>query len=149
MHELSISSAIATVVLDHAGGRHVESVHVRVGALRQIVPESLTFCWDMLSRQHPLLAESVLKIEQVPGVIHCTGCDRRSTLSEYSLRCPACGEGLVRVVSGEECLVTSIDVADAVDEAAAGSGDSSASEVPDTPGAPGAPGAPVPADAAR
>jgi hydrogenase nickel incorporation protein HypA/HybF len=112
VHELSISNAIATVVLQHAGDRHVESVQVKLGALRQIVPESLTFCWEIVSRR-PQLEGSVLRVEQVPGVVHCTSCDRRSTLTEFSLRCPACGDGLVRVISGEECLVTSIDLATA------------------------------------
>ncbi|MDQ1288928.1 MAG: hydrogenase nickel incorporation protein HypA/HybF [Actinomycetota bacterium] len=112
MHELSISNAIATVALDHAGERDVRSVQVRVGVLRQIVPESLTFCWEVVSRQ-PRLVGSTLEIEQVPGVVECSDCGARSTLTEYVLRCLACGSGLVKVLSGEEFLVTSIDVASA------------------------------------
>ena len=109
VHELSISNAIAKLVLAHAGGREVASVQVRVGALRQIVPDSLAFCWTMV-RQQPLLEESELEIEQVPGVLECRGCGSRSTLTEFILRCPACGNGLVTVISGEEFLVTSIEL---------------------------------------
>ena len=110
MHELSICNAIAEVVLDHAKGRQVEAVHVRIGVLRQIVPASLTFCWSAV-RRRPELAGSELHLEEVPGIVHCTSCDRRSALTAFSLRCPACGDGMVRVVQGEECLVTSIDLA--------------------------------------
>jgi hydrogenase nickel incorporation protein HypA/HybF len=109
VHELSISNAIAKVVLDHAGGRPVTSVQVTVGALRQIVPDALTFCWDVVRRQ-PLLEDSRLEIDHVPGVIECAACSVRSTLTEFVLRCPACGNGLVTVVSGEEFLVTSIEL---------------------------------------
>ena len=113
MHELSISNAIAKVVLDHAGGRRVESVQVQVGALRQIVPDALTFCWEIV-RDHPLLDRSRLEIEYVAGVIECGDCGERSTLTEFVLLCPGCGSGLVRVVSGEEFLV--IELADPADE---------------------------------
>ncbi len=116
MHELSISNAIAKVVLEHAAGRRVESVQVTVGALRQIVPDALTFCWDVVSRQ-PQLEGSRLEIEHVPGAIECGACDARSTLTEFVLRCPACGSGLVTVVSGEEFLVTSIELESAPEPA--------------------------------
>jgi hydrogenase nickel incorporation protein HypA/HybF len=114
VHELSISNAIAKVVLEHANGRTVESVQVRVGALRQIVPDALTFCWEVV-RDRPLLDRSRLEIEQVPGVIECGECGARSTLTEFVLRCPGCSGGLVTVVSGEEFLVTSIELADPAD----------------------------------
>jgi hydrogenase nickel incorporation protein HypA/HybF len=112
VHELSITRAIAEVVVEHARGRRVEAVGVRVGALRQIVPDSLDFCWDIV-RRRPGLEDARLDIERVPGIVHCTCCDQRSTLTEFTLRCPACGDGLVRVVQGEECLVTWLDIADA------------------------------------
>jgi hydrogenase nickel incorporation protein HypA/HybF len=109
MHELSISRAIAEVVLEHAGDRRVQSVQVRVGALRQIVPDSLTLCWSIVSRQ-PRLEQSQLDIERVPGVIECAQCGTRTTLTEFALACPACTGGLVTVVSGDEFLVTSIEL---------------------------------------
>lgn len=111
MHELSISTAIAKLVLEHAQGRQVESVQVKVGALRQIVPDALTFCWEVV-RDRPLLENSRLEIEHVPGVIECGECGERRTLTEFVLRCPGCGSGLVTVVAGEEFLVTSIELAD-------------------------------------
>jgi hydrogenase nickel incorporation protein HypA/HybF len=110
VHELSISYAIAEVVLRHAGDRTVRSVQVRVGALRQIVPDSLTLCWSIVSRP-PQLQGSQLNIEHVPGRIECSQCGVLSTLTDFSLSCPACGNGFIRVVSGDEFLVDSIDVA--------------------------------------
>ena len=45
MHELSIAGAIVATVERHAGGSPVTSVRVRVGRLRQVVPDSLAFCF--------------------------------------------------------------------------------------------------------
>ena len=50
MHELSISSAIVDTAMRHAGGRRVTAVDVRVGALRQVVPDSLAFYFEIVSR---------------------------------------------------------------------------------------------------
>lgn len=110
MHELSICEAIATTVVQHAGGRQVRAVRLRVGALRQVVPDTLTFCWSVVGRG-PLLAGSVLEIELVPGEVACRECGDREVLTRFVLRCRRCG-GPVSVVAGEELLVAAIDVAD-------------------------------------
>ena len=43
MHELSLSSAIVNTAVKHAGGRRVTVVSLRVGRLRQVVPDTLDF----------------------------------------------------------------------------------------------------------
>ena len=50
MHELALAQAVLDVVAEHAGERPVERVEVRVGALRQVVPGSLAFCFEAVAR---------------------------------------------------------------------------------------------------
>jgi hydrogenase nickel incorporation protein HypA/HybF len=50
MHELALSRAIVDAALRHAEGRPVEVVHVRLGDLRQAVPRSLAFCFEIVAR---------------------------------------------------------------------------------------------------
>ena len=109
MHELSLCDSIARAALQHAGGRRVRSVQLRVGALRQVVPDTLVFCWSVVSRG-PLLDGSVLTIDSVPAEIECGDCGARRTLSRFVLSCPDCSGRHVTVVAGEELLVVSIDV---------------------------------------
>jgi len=113
VHELSICESIATAVTGHAGGRRVRSVRLRVGALRQIVPDTLVFCWQIAARG-PLLEGSVLDVEVVPGEVVCAGCGTRDRLTRFALQCQACG-GPVSVVAGEEMLIESIEVEDEVE----------------------------------
>lgn len=108
MHELSICEAIARTVVRHAGGRRVRSVQLRVGALRQVVPDTLAFCWSVAAF-HPLLEGAELDIEVIPAEVECVECGARHRLERPVLRCPGC-DGRVSVVSGEELLVASIDV---------------------------------------
>jgi hydrogenase nickel incorporation protein HypA/HybF len=109
VHELSICDSIARAAIQNAGGRRVRSVQLRVGALRQVVPDTLIYCWSVVSRG-PLLKGSVLTIDVVPAEIECGDCSARSKLSRFVLSCPDCGGCQVTVVAGEELLVISIDV---------------------------------------
>ncbi len=110
MHELSLCQAIAGVVKPHAAGRRVDVVRVRVGALRQVVPESLSFCWTLV-RDHEDMPEAELELEFVPAEVACRSCGRQSEIaSRFSVCCPHCTSADVTVVHGEEFLVTSVDV---------------------------------------
>ncbi len=112
MHELSLCHAIAGVVTSHAQRRAVEVVRVRVGALRQVVPDSLQFCWTIVC-EYEGLGDARLEIEAVPATVECGSCHVQSEItSRFSICCPACGSGSVTVLRGEEFLVTSIDVRD-------------------------------------
>ncbi|HPY23752.1 MAG TPA: hydrogenase maturation nickel metallochaperone HypA [Mycobacterium sp.] len=110
MHELSLCRAIAGVVKSHAAGRRVEVVRVRVGALRQVVPDSLTFCWTLV-RDHEDMPTAELELELVAAEVRCHSCGQLSeVVSRWSVACPRCASADVSVVSGEEFLVTSVDV---------------------------------------
>ena len=109
MHELALCQAIAATAANHAGGRTVSCVHVRVGYLRQVVPDSLQFCWDVLTAEGPLMG-CQLDIEHVPAVVACNACGATSTLEGPVLLCGSCGSADVVLQSGDEFLVMSIDV---------------------------------------
>jgi len=110
MHELSLCQAIAGVVKPHAAGRRVDVVRVQVGALRQVVPESLSFCWTLV-REHADMPGAELELEFVPAEVSCRGCGEQSEISSrFSVACPRCSSADVAVVHGEEFLVTSVDV---------------------------------------
>ena len=50
MHELSLSSAIVNTVVKHAQERPVGVVNLRVGALRQVVPDTLDFYFGFVAK---------------------------------------------------------------------------------------------------
>ena len=74
MHELSISSAIVDTALRHAGGRRVTLVELRVGALRQVVPESLGFYFEIVGRDTALRGRRASSQEIVPAWMRCGVC---------------------------------------------------------------------------
>ena len=114
MHELSLCSAIADAVTEHAAGRPVRRINLRVGHLRQVVPETLQFCWSMQSDDSPL-AGAELAVEHVPAVVDCNGCGASTELDQPIPLCGTCGSGDVVLRTGEEFLIESIDLAPADD----------------------------------
>jgi hydrogenase nickel incorporation protein HypA/HybF len=111
VHELSLSGAIVNTVVKHAAGRRVTVVSLRVGALRQVVPDTLDFYFGFVA-QGTLCEGARLEQELIPAVVRCGACDRRWEIDIPIFRCPGCGSA-AEVVSGEEFEVESIDVEEA------------------------------------
>jgi hydrogenase nickel incorporation protein HypA/HybF len=111
VHELSICASIAGIAGRYAAGRPVSVINVRVGQLRQIVPDTLVYCWSLVSAGTPL-AGSVLAVEQVPVRIRCLDCGSERDLGDVpAFACGGCGGTSVRVTAGEEFLITSLELA--------------------------------------
>ncbi|MGI9616992.1 MAG: hydrogenase maturation nickel metallochaperone HypA [Acidimicrobiales bacterium] len=109
MHELSLCRAIADTALEHANGRPIERIRLRIGHFRQVVPDTLHFCWQMRTENTPL-AGCVLDVDHIAAIIHCESCGATTELEHPVLRCGSCDSANVTMTSGEEFLIESIDV---------------------------------------
>jgi len=113
VHELSLSSAIVGTVEKHAAGRRVTVVNMRIGALRQVVPDTLDFYFGFVS-EGTVCEGARLEQEIVPAMLRCRGCERGWEIDFPDFRCPSCGRADVEVVGGEEFEVESIEVEEEV-----------------------------------
>lgn len=110
MHELSICGSIAGIVTRRAAGRAVRVINVRAGQLRQIVPDTLVYCWELVSADTPL-AGSRISVESVPVRIRCRSCGQVTDVGAVpAFACGGCGGFDAEVISGEEFLITSIEL---------------------------------------
>jgi hydrogenase nickel incorporation protein HypA/HybF len=109
MHELSIAAAVVDTAVRHAAGRRVTVVTVRFGRLRQIVPTSLAFAFDVVARE-TVCDGARLEQEVVPARLRCAPCAHEWEIDLPAFRCPRCGGADVAVLSGEELEVESIEI---------------------------------------
>jgi hydrogenase nickel incorporation protein HypA/HybF len=119
MHELSLVTSIVETVTetlaalpDSSRGARVLEVRLRVGALASVIPESLEFCWGIVSEGTPL-EDSRLVVNLLPVVVHCAPCGIDSELEGVqSFRCPRCGEPCAEIRQGRELEIDSIEIDD-------------------------------------
>jgi hydrogenase nickel incorporation protein HypA/HybF len=109
MHELSLSSAIVNTVVKHAAGRPVRVVNLRVGRLRQVVPDTLEFYFAFVARG-TVCEGAALRQEILDARLRCKTCAREWAIEIPAFRCPTCDGSEVAVSSGEEFEVESIEI---------------------------------------
>ena len=108
MHEYSIASSVVQMALRHAGGRRVTAVNLRVGPLRQVVPEALAFAFELVARG-TACEGARLEQELVDCRLRCPSCAVEWTATEPYFRCRECGRPAT-VLTGDELLIESIEV---------------------------------------
>ena len=116
MHELSLCQAIVDTVAKHADGPSgATRCDVRIGYLRQVVPDSLQFSWELITDGTELAGCEPVdrprpRRDRLPAL-------RRADDAATSplLLCAAVHGDDVDVVAGEEFQIASIDVVEEVD----------------------------------
>lgn len=113
MHELGVANEILDVALSEAdrhAAKKVTSIRLRVGVLRAIEPENLSFLFEHLSRG--TVAEgALLEIEEEPIRVECAACGVSEARS-FTVECPRCNGSSVSVTGGDSLLILSLYIDD-------------------------------------
>jgi hydrogenase nickel incorporation protein HypA/HybF len=113
MHELSIADAVVTIAARHAAGRKVTRVELKVGHLRQVVPDSLAFAFELVSAGTSVEGAELV-IEEVPATVRCGACGAETQLRVFPAHCGECAALDVEVLGGDELLVEALELEDAL-----------------------------------
>lgn len=112
MHEMSLVEALLDSVLplcEENGWKRVERIVLRIGALRQVIPQALVFCFETASEGTPL-AGAALEILDSPIRQRCGNCGLEWGGEVPLGRCTACGSIEVETISGVELDIESLEV---------------------------------------
>ncbi|MHB9149626.1 MAG: hydrogenase maturation nickel metallochaperone HypA [Thermoleophilia bacterium] len=117
MHEMTLAvnlvDEVERCLADFDAGARVMSVTLEVGGLRAVVPEALSFCFEVAS-SGSLIDGARLIIEEIPVEVRCERCEHQWVVHELQFLCPTC-EGPVKLLSGKELLLRAIEVDDGAD----------------------------------
>lgn len=115
MHEVSIVEALLEAVRQevrvHPDGK-VQAIHVRIGSLRQIVPDMLRFCFEAATRDSDL-AGARLDLEEIYAEAHCRHCQRDFPVTENWFECPHCKTTGGELLAGRELDLIGIELVEA------------------------------------
>ncbi|MDY6988176.1 MAG: hydrogenase maturation nickel metallochaperone HypA [Thermodesulfobacteriota bacterium] len=111
MHELSIAQSLLEIVQDECdkhGVSKVTRVCIRIGTLSTIVPEALTFSFEVITEK--TIAEgAALDIQIVPAMGRCPTCKIDFEIDRASFLCPECGGMASEIISGQELEIAHIE----------------------------------------
>lgn len=112
MHELSVTESVLEIACKHAEkaqATKVTDIYLEIGRLSSIVDDSVQFYWDMISKD-TLCEGAALHFKRVPARLVCLKCHNEYTLEQELQPCPKCGSARVRVLSGDEFNLDSIEI---------------------------------------
>ena len=113
MHELSLADAVLDAALRNAEGRRVLEIRMRIGALRQVVPDTLVFYFGFAAKD-TLCDGARIAVQAIPARLRCRACGDERELGQPSFRCSACNSSDGEVVAGRELEIESIVLEEAV-----------------------------------
>ena len=111
MHELGIANEILDIALTEAerhAAKKVTSIRLRVGVLRSVEPENLSFLFEHLARGTPAEG-ALLDIVEEPVRVECEACGV-SESPYFTWECPRCKGSSVSVTGGDSLSILSLDV---------------------------------------
>lgn len=113
MHELSVCQALISQVEDIARQHRataIRRVNVRIGPLSGVEPDLLLQAFSLASAG-TVAQDSRLEIERLPIRVRCESCDAETAAEPNKLVCGECGDWHTRLLSGDEMLLASVELA--------------------------------------
>lgn len=121
MHEMPFAQAILELAEKEAQGRPIRTIHLRVGTLSAIVPESLQVFFDYL-KKGTLAEGAALVFTMVPIVLTCRNCGqeialdyapdanpRQQLATAFRAGC-SCGRNELKLTGGLDCDMAGIEL---------------------------------------
>lgn len=105
---MALTQSVVDAVCEHAAGRRVHSVRLEVGALCAVIPDAMTFCFE-LATEGTVAAGASLEVDMRPGEARCRSCGTSFELNDLILLCP-CGSADVDVIAGRDLKILSMEV---------------------------------------
>lgn len=112
MHELSVTESILDIAVRYASqnqATRITELYLVIGRLSSIVDDSVQFYWDIVTKG-TLCEGSRLHFERIPAQLRCLACSNEYSLDGELAPCPACGSVQVKVTSGEQFYLDSIEI---------------------------------------
>ena len=109
MHELAITQSVVDTVIERLGDRRVESVTLVIGKLSGVVPDAVSFCFDLCATGTSLEGAR-LDVVEVPGEGRCRSCGDVVFLEDFIALCP-CGSADLEITGGQQLSIRDVEVA--------------------------------------
>lgn len=108
MHELGVALELVDAIAARAGSGRVQRVVLEVGPLSSVLPDALSFCFD-LATEGTAVAGAALEVRGGVATARCRSCEQRLSLMRASDRC-SCGAYDLEWLSGDALTILELEV---------------------------------------
>ena len=114
MHEFSICQGLVKAIFSELAktdppNPKLLKASIVIGRLRQIIPETLRFAYETLTKE-TALAGSKLEIIGAPILAKCPKCGWEGEIKENNFRCGKCDSGEIGLSGGMELYLNNLTV---------------------------------------
>ena len=112
MHELSITEHLLEDCIREARAQNavrIRVIRLCIGQLRGIVPDCIQIYLDMLS-EGTIPEGARIESASLPVKVHCLDCQEDGEITPHQLKCPHCGSMRLKLLSGKEFYIKSLEV---------------------------------------
>ncbi|MBL7495884.1 hydrogenase maturation nickel metallochaperone HypA [Frankia sp. CNm7] len=110
MHELAVTQGIVEMIVDRVRDRRVLAVNLAIGQISGVAPHAIRFCFDLVAAG-TVVEGARLHIDTPIGRARCRSCGLDDLVVEAPIPLCGCGSADLEVTSGDELVVTSVEVA--------------------------------------
>jgi len=112
MHEMSIAQSLIDILQEEMTRHHagvLKSVRLHLGELSAIVPSSLSFCFEVITKGTNMEGAK-LNMDIIPLRGLCRQCRETFDVKDYVFECPHCLGKDIETVSGQDLSIVEMEV---------------------------------------
>lgn len=113
MHEMSIAQSLIEIIeeeMQKYDARILRSVRLNIGQMSAIVPNALSFCFEVITAGTELEGARLI-MDIIPLKGYCHACEGEFEIKDYTFICPACGSTKIETIEGQNLSIVEIEVA--------------------------------------
>jgi len=114
MHELPVTQNIINICIEEAeknGAKKIDKINIVVGALSDIVPDSIHMYFELLTKG-TILQGTELKVKKIKARILCKDCGLEEELNKSGFKCNNCKSENVKILGSSQLYIESMEVDD-------------------------------------
>src|SRR6185436_19253723 len=108
MHELNLTQTLFETTMRYAEKRQVKQVNLLIGEFSDEREDSIRFYWDELAKGTSAQGSQLL-FQRVDAEMQCLACELVFHPKDALVACPTCGSRHLKLVSGDDVRLASID----------------------------------------
>ena len=112
MHEMSIITSVFSTIekkIDRIDEINITAVRLNVGKFSNAIPSALEFAFDSI-KKGTVFESAQLTINEIELKCLCIICNKEIIMNDYKFICPHCNGYDLKIISGRELFIDSVDI---------------------------------------